>query len=654
MTYSSIILLVIIICVNFVFFRWVYRLYQLVNLGQGNLSVSNCSIRIKDILLKGFCQVFILRETSGIFHFFIFWGFIALAFGSLENIVSSLIPGFSLDFLGQFDFFVNSSQDVLATLVCVSLIVSIYRRLITKPKRLEAPSPWHKVDAFLIICLIFIIIATFFMIRIVGNNPGFTPFADILRATIFDNILENKTYYNLFSWIHNLTVLGFIAYLPYSKHIHILTSLPNLFFKDQFKNKGTIERIDFEDEESENFGIEKITDYSKKDLLELVACTECGYCQQACPAYNTDKPLSPKNVILDLKKHLFKMSYALLKNPDTTNQKEVFSKVISQNVLWACTTCRACEAVCPVEIMPMSKLIGIRQNSVLMDGNFPSEAITTLKNIENQYNPWGFPQEERAKWAETLEVKTLAEDMDVEYLFFVGCAGSYDQRCINVSKSIVNILKKANIKFGILGTEEKCTGDNAKRIGNEFLAQKLILQNIEVFNRYKVKKIITGCPHCYNTIKNEYPQYGGSYSIVHHTVFIHELLRSSKLKINHKDRQMTKVVFHDPCYLGRYNDVYDIPREILKTYIDVTVTEMERNREKSFCCGGGGGRMWMEDNIGRKINIERSNEALKAKAGTVATACPFCLYMLTDGIKESSEMEDVDVKDIAEIVASCV
>ena len=654
MTYISITLLVIIIFVNFVLFRWFYRLYQIFNLGQGNLSFSNLSIRFKGILIKGICQASVLRETSGIFHFFIFWGFIVLAFGSLENLVASIIPGASFDFMGQFYFLINSAQDIFAALVCVSLVVSIYRRLIIKPKRLEVPSSWHKVDSFLIVGLIFIIVETFFLMRVIEEKPGFTPFTYILRIVFSSGVLVDEVNYNLFSWVHNITVLGFIGYLPYSKHIHILTAIPNLFFSDLFKSYRAIERLDFENDDSESFGIGKITDYSKKDLLDLISCTECGYCQQVCPAYNTGKPLSPKNVIQDLKRNLLEMAHASQKDPKVASEGVGLGNVISSETLWACTTCRACETVCPVEIMPMKKLIGIRQNRVLMDGDFPSGAKTALINIENQYNPWGLPLQERAKWSEALEVKTLADDMDVEYLFFVGCAGSYDERCINISKSIVKILKMANLDFGILGVEEKCTCDTAKRVGNEFLAQELILQNIAVFNRYNVKKIITGCPHCFNTIKNEYPQYGGNYTVFHSTDFIHELLRSGQLKINHKDQKFRRVVFHDPCYLGRYNDIYDLPRDILKTHLDMTVLEMERNREKSFCCGGGGGRMWVDDNVGHKINIERSNEALTTGAEIVATACPFCLYMLTDGIKESGKDENITVKDFAEIVASSV
>lgn len=645
---SSLITLALVISAHAVFIWRVYHVAQWVNLGQGTLSNASTPDRVKSLLKKGFGQSLVLREKSGIGHAIIFWGFFVITFGTLEGLIQGIYHPFSFAFLGPLYWFMNTCQDFFGLLVMIALGAALYRRFIIKPKRLEGPFS-HTLDALIIIGLIALLIIAFFAMQAIAPKPGFTPVADMLR-TLFGitatTRADSGNAYAILHWLHNIVVLAFLAYIPFSKHLHVVTALPNLFFK-QDRTKGRIEKLDLENEDAESFGIIRINDFTKKELLELTACTECGRCQEACPAYNTGKPLSPKKVILDLKKHLFEVGDALRTDPKTELKKKLYGDVIEHDVLWSCTTCFACEEACPVDIRPMSKLLGIRQARVLMEGDFPEEAQGALRNVETQSNPWGMAQEDRAKWAEGLGVPIMSENPDAEYLFFVGCAGSYDHRYQNVSRSLVKLLKHAGVSFGILGAEECCTGDSAKRIGNELLAQTLAQQNVDTINGYGIKKIVTACPHCFNGIKNEFPQYGGNYEVLHHTELLSSLRREGKLKVP-ETAGTHKLTYHDSCYLARYNSVMDAPRELAGTGGEVV--EMPRHGEKSFCCGAGGGRMWMEERIGKSVNLERAQETLATGADTVATACPFCMTMLSDGVKREGR-EDVAVKDVAEILA---
>lgn len=649
MSVSGGVLIVLIVAAHVAFFVRILHIYKLINLGQGTLAVDDLGRRVNDLVVKGFLQSLVLRKPSGIGHAFIFWGFFVLTYGTTEGLIAGVIHGFTFDFMGPFYPFMNFWQDIFAVLVAGALFVAIYRRAIVKPRRLEGDLS-HQLDAYIIVSLILILILAFFGMRVIVPKPGFTPFTDFIRTvTGVQPASEPTTMWYVFDWIHNAVVLGFLVYIPYSKHIHVLGALPNLFFR-QKRVIGAIEPLDLEDEEAETFGVTNITEFSRKDLLDLFACTECGRCQEACPAYATGKPLSPKKVILDLKDYLLEVGPEFLKDPKAQPEKALFRDTLEADVLWACTTCRACEEVCPVEITPMTKIIKVRQACVLMEGDFPEESQGALRNIENQSNPWGLAQEERDKWAEGMDVKRLSEDSDVEYLFFVGCAGSYDQRYQEVTKAFVKILNEAGVSFGILGQEEMCTGDSAKRIGNDMLAQTLIQTNVETFNGYGVKKVVTACPHCFNTIKNEFPQFGGEYEVVHHTDLINDLIKSGKLKLKGQNGG-GKTTYHDSCYLGRYNNVLDQPRDAIKAATGGDVVEMGRTRINSFCCGAGGGRMWMEEHIGTSINVNRTKEALDTGADTVAVACPFCMTMISDGVKSHGKQDEVAVKDVAEIVA---
>lgn len=656
MGFDNVALWLLVIGAHAVFLWRLYAIYNLVNLGQGTLGLDRIPGRVRDLLVKGFGQRLVVREPSGWWHFFIFWGFWVITFGTTEGLIRGLFPGhFTFAFLGPIYVLMNTLMDFMGTIVMVAIAMAFYRRFVIKPKRLEGPLS-HQLDAVIILGLIAALVCAFFGMNTLFDRPGFLPTTSVLRSvfsiTPAATIEEAGTAFYAIEWFHNFIVLGFLMYIPFSKHVHVVTALPNLFFRDE-RVKGRIEKLDLEDENAESFGVITIKDFSAKELLDVMACTECGRCQENCPAYNTGKPLSPKAVVQDIKEHLLKDGPAMLKDPEAEPAHALFGDVIEADVLWACTSCRACEEVCPVEIEPMTKLLKIRQARVLMEGDFPEEAQLALRNIETQSNPWNLAQDSRGDWCKDLGVTTMAEKSDVEYLYYVGCAGSYDQRYIEVSTALVKILQKAGVTFSILGAEETCTGDSAKRVGNEYLAQMMAQSNVETFNGYNVKKVITSCPHCFNSIANEFPEYGGEYEVIHHTELIEELVKDGKIKVNpSKSDDQGKVTYHDSCYLGRYNDILEAPRALLSMAGGASnYVEMERSGMKSFCCGAGGGRMWMEETIGTSIAGDRATEAINTGAKTVATACPFCMTMLTDGVKGQGKGDDVVVRDIAEIVA---
>jgi Fe-S oxidoreductase len=413
--------------------------------------------------------------------------------------------------------------------------------------------------------------------------------------------------------------------------------------------------INFEDEKVTQYGAAKVTDLSWKDALDYYSCTECGRCQDLCPAHNTQKPLTPKMLVIDLKENLYRNKAAAL-----AGKYEEVSHVIDENVtedvIWACTSCRACEIACPVFIGHTDKIYEIRRNLVMMESRFPAEVQTVFKNMETNASPWAFAASDRANWADGLSIKTMAEaeaeKISLDVLLWVGCAGSYDDRNKKVLKAFTSVLKKAGLKFAILGNEEQCTGDPARRIGNEYLYQTLAKANIETLNRYNVKKIVTACPHCFNTIKNEYKDFGGHYEVFHHSQYLARMIAEGKIKPSKSFDE--GVTFHDSCYLGRWNGIYAEPRAVLNSIPSVRTIEMKSNHDQSMCCGAGGGRMWMEEKIGKRINITRTEQALDTKAGVVASSCPFCMTMLTDGVKSKEMQDKVRVMDIAELIDQSV
>jgi Fe-S oxidoreductase len=573
------------------------------------------------------------------------------------------------------------------------VLYALFRRAFAKPERLH--NTW---EAYLVLGLIGILMisdilydgARYNLITLHNNpdqlhffhNPAYgteflwTP-VSVGAASLIAPLSAETAAILLVSmfWLHIITQLTFLNLLPLGKHFHVITSLPNVFFKSLAYPHEKTKLLDLEDEsvwEDESLGINHIHQLDWKQGLDLYTCTECGRCKEVCPTYTTDKPLNLHDFNDQLKFELKANSKNIIRraelaaalqpegNTDDSEKiktrlaelnsdKQLVGDVISHDTLWACTTCRACEAVCPVTIEHVPRIMGMRQGQTLMHGQYPQELNAALKGLERNGNPWGIGYDKRADWAKDLDVKLMADDPDVDYLLWVGCAGSFDDRSKKVSKSLVTILKRAGIRFAILGTEEKCTGDFARRVGNEMLYQMVAEENIATLNKYQVKKIITACPHCLNALKHEYPQMGGNYEVVHHSQFICDLLKAETLRL---DKSLEGVVtYHDPCYLGRYNSVYAQPRLVLQSLAKNGITELDRHSQESFCCGAGGGRMWMEETIGQRINLARAKEIVGRRAAHVAVGCPFCLTMIEDGLKDLNKAEEITTCDIAELVA---
>ena len=643
------------------FFVRVRRLVLLMQSVKGEKPVTADRIadRVRVLLTDILGQSNVRRKTvPGIAHTLIFFGFLAVQPHSLELMVQGVFHNFSVAHLfpGLFALYLKIA-DVLAFFVLVGLGYGLYRRLVVKPDYLT-----NGLDAKLIILFTSVIIITFHFynaFHMVLPHGEFDYGACFTVSALLANMIglsglsetAQMTGLEVSYWIHMLTIVGFMIYIPGSKHLHLLAAIPNVFLKPLNIEKAVF-KTDIEDEDAETFGLGKVSELNWKHVLDLYSCTECGRCEERCPANFTGKPLSPKEMIHEVKVGLFEQADSLMGDGDLDAVPALVGdegNKISKDMLWACTTCRGCEDICPVNIQHLDIIIEARKHQVLMEADFPEELQDTFTNLENQSNPWGFSSDTRADWCKDLDVPLMRDNPTAEVLYFVGCAGSYDDRGIKTSRAIVSLLKKAGVDFAILGDEERCNGDMARRCGNEYLAQMMIQENVEILNQYNPKKILTGCPHCYNTIKNEYPEFGADYEVVHHTEYILELMQTGCLKPASKD--LGKVTFHDSCYLGRWNNIYEAPRQILTQLNSGTApVEMAKHNDNAMCCGAGGGRMFMEETIGKRINNERAKEALNTGAGTVAAACPFCITMLSDGIKDSGTDKDVTVRDLAEIV----
>lgn len=616
--------------------------------------------RLKRVWNIAFAQTKLLREPlAGLLHLLIFWGFVLFIFAVLESIIQGFYSSFSLSFLGAFYSVITLVQDVFGLLVIGSVLLSLYRRYIQKVPRLQVDKHGMKDAAFILILIMFIVISMY------GQNAsGFAnnammyhpyelrPISSFLAGIFFNGPTGSTLLlYEVFWWMHVLMIFGFLNYLPYSKHLHILTSIPNVFFANLDPVRNTLKKIDLEDESAETFGVADIEQFSWKQILDGYSCTECGRCTWNCPANIVGKSLSPRELIVDIRKRTFDKAPLIVegKTEGELYEKTLIHNYISDKVLWQCTTCLACVQECPVMIEHVDSIVDMRRNLVLTESEFPPQLNSVFKSLETNYTPWVFNAADRAAWAEGMNIKTMAEDKDGEILFWVGCAGSFDERYKKVTKAFAAIMQKAGVDFRILGTEEKCNGDTARRLGNEYLSQMMMRENIETMNNYGVKKVVTACPHCFHSLKNEFPQFGGNYEVTHHTVFIEELIAKGKIQIK-EESENHKVTYHDSCYLGRYNNIYDAPRNSLSKVAGLDIVEMKRNKSKGFCCGAGGGRMFLEDDEGGRINEERTREALETKADTIASACPFCMTMMTDGVKHFEKTDEVAVKDIAEII----
>ncbi|MBI2067566.1 MAG: (Fe-S)-binding protein [Deltaproteobacteria bacterium] len=576
--------------------------------------------RFWNLLTIAFAQTKMIRGDfrAGLMHAIIFWGFLVIA---LRTILLFGI-GFEADFGRSFlesvaGRFYILSLPVVEGLVLLAVGYAAYRRWFVKPGRLTLSA-----EGLIILVAIALLMVSDFAID--GTTGA----------------LQTAAYF-----FHIILVLAFLNYLPYGKHFHILTFLPNVFFM-RTTPLGQLRNLNLEDPNATSFGMGKLEDLTWKDMLDVATCTECGRCSSVCPATNTGKILSPKQLNIDERREL-------RKGPEGPEGEKFLSPhLIDPEVFWSCTTCRACEEACPVGIEFVDRIVGTRRHMVLTQGVMPTEVQNTFRNMETHSNPWGLAADDRAEWCKGLGVKIFAEKPDAEYLYFVGCAGSFDDRNKRIATAFVKILQKAHVDFAILGKEECCTGDPARRIGNEYLFQTLAKQNIEMMNRYKVKKILTACPHCFNTLGNEYPQFGGNYEVIHHTDFVYQLIREGRVRPVSPLPQ--RVTYHDSCYLGRYNGVYDAPREILKSIPGAEVVEAPLSRSNGRCCGAGGGRMWMEERVGKRVNHQRLEDLQEASPHVIASACPFCITMLRDATRDKHLEEQVQTRDVIELVAEAM
>jgi Fe-S oxidoreductase len=641
------------------FLRRAYQLWRYLMLGrkEGRFpQLVNRALRMAFIVFSQWCQFKNLdkKDRASIGHVFMAWGFMIF----VVYYVIFIVIGTGFGIAGvltntKFFFYYEWVMDVTAPFIIAGALWGIIRRYVVRPPRLAGE---QTIEAMVILLTVLIHPFTHLFKGATSIALGHTPVG--LGATLppISSALSNifignsvgsiEIAHTAFFWAHWGFVLFVLVFIAYSRYLHMLVAPFNILLRSP-RPKGALSFLDLDS--TETLGAAKITDFTWKQLLDCYACVICGNCQDSCPAYASGKPLNPKKVIQDLKKHLLEVGPGLLsgKAEAANPGKSMIGDVITEEEIWACTTCRACMEVCPVYNEHIDKIIDMRRNLVLEEASMPETAESALRSIEDRGHPWRGTTSTRTDWAEGLDIKTLAEDSDVDILLWVGCTGALEDRSKKVTQALAKILKQAGVKFGILGSEESCCGEPARRLGNEYVFQTQAEKNIELLKKYNVKKIVTACPHGYNTLKNEYPQFGGEFEVIHHTEFIADLLRQGKLSLASGNGGL--VTYHDSCYLGRYNDIYEPPREVLGNISGVKLVEMERNRRNGFCCGGGGGRMWIEE-TGTRICNMRVEEAIKTKAQTIATACPFCLQMLEEGVRATEGETSVTVKDIAELV----
>ncbi|MBC7795099.1 MAG: (Fe-S)-binding protein [Clostridia bacterium] len=631
--------------------------------------------RIKGVLQFAIGQWRMPRELiAGFAHIFIFAGFMVVQIATIQHFVHAYVPGWQLWGLrgGAQDVYMLI-KDVFELLVVVGVTYGLWRRLKRAPSRVG--KSWEGV---FVLCMIMTLMLTDFIayggeLVVEGRsglpwNPAGHAFALVLKPLGVQaaGVVAAVAY-----WLHCLTVLVFLNFLPIGKHFHVITGIPDVFFR-RLSVAEQVPVIDLE--KTEKFGIQTTADLGWKMVLDTYSCTECGRCNVYCPTMLTGKPLSHRQMNIDIKKAMLddypirfggpkpvpddekkdSLPAASTPLPEAAALPDLVGPRISLDTIWACTTCGSCEQECPVFIEQVPRIIQMRMNKVLMEGDIVPELARAFKGMENQKNPWGIGFDKRDEWAKGLDVPRMQDEAakaEPPLLYWIGCAGSFDDRNKKITLAMVKILRAADVNFAILGAEEGCTGDAARRTGNEYLFQMLAMSNVEVLNRYKTKKILTHCPHCYHTLKTEYPQFGGNFELIHHTQFIEQLIVDGRLKLTKEVK--TAVAYHDSCYLGRYHNIYNAPRAIVKAIPGASLVELPRNKSRSVCCGAGGGRFWMEEHIGERINEHRAKEALAAGTDTVGSACPFCLIMMRDGVNALGR-EDVKTRDIAELVAQAI
>jgi Fe-S oxidoreductase/nitrate reductase gamma subunit len=634
------------------------RKLSLLLVGRRGVELGRWGERLRGLLVffVGQKRMF-LEPIPGIMHAMIFWGFLVFTVRSLSMVVEGLTHGWELPFMHTtLGHAYLLSKDLFAVLVLVGVAIAAWRRIVTRPERLE-----YSADAWVILGLIAALMVTDLLAdgaRIGGGAPGpwaWTPVSSIVGANLAGASEAGlRATYTAAWWLHLLALYVFANYLPYSKHFHVYTSLPNVLLRP-LDEPGRLSKMDLENiQEGTTLGAAKVTDLSWKQLLDLYTCTECGRCTVVCPTTITKKPLIPRDLTIDLRDHLNASSKEILRDPDEkpgVPSRELAGDVIDPEVIWACTTCRWCEESCPLFISYVDKIVEVRRHLVLEKAEFPAEAEPAFRGMEVNGNPWQLGAEIRCDWAKGLDVPLASQAGEVELLFWVGCAGSYDDAGKRTSVSLVKLLRAAGVNFAILGPEERCTGDAARRLGNEYLFQTLAAANVETLNRYGVKRIVTNCPHCFNTLAHEYPDFGGNYEVLHGTQLVAELVAKKRLSLTTEVRR--ELTYHDPCYLGRTNGEYRAPRAILKAIPGLTLREAPLSRQKAMCCGAGGGRMWLEEKLGTRINQTRMRQLAESGANDVAVACPFCAVMVGNAQQELG-LETAQTVDVITLAAQAL
>lgn len=649
----------------------VWKRYSALKIGRQDDTFGDHALRCKSLLVNVLGQRKVLWETyPGIMHLFIFWGFIVLAPGEIQFFGEGLAHGFSLPLLGKNPYF-YLLQDIFCVLVLIGLMMAFYRRYIVKPDRLDLDK-----ESLLIISLIAMVVITLLLgggARAAITPEGYLKMAPVvwpigrMMAENINSAAINNIYY-FFWWVHVLTILTFLVFIPRSKHLHLIAAPFNIYFRSLAPLGASIKPIDFTNPDMDTLGASKIEDFSRKQLLDLYSCTKCGRCQDNCPAYLSNKPLSSKVFINKLKDHFIEKGDLLLKfRPNTSGNeaipensagednaamllnKQLVGDVVDRGEIWSCTTCGACQYLCPVFVEHLPKRIELRRFEVMEKAEYPVGLQEAVRCLESRGHPYRGTKMARSDWYKDLDVPELGKQGSVDVLYWVGCTTALDERIMKIARAVVGLMQEAGVNFGLLGNDEPCCGDPARRIGNEYLYDITAKNNIELLNDYGIKTIVVNCPHCYNTFKNEYPRFGAKFTVLHHSSFLMQLLRQGRLSLGQVNSKV--VTYHDPCYLGRYNDEFDTPRDLIKCMPDIRLVEMERTGKRSFCCGGGGGGAWLEEE-GSRINHLRASQVRDTGAEVLCTACPFCMTMMEDGIKslDMGDRDKIRVMDLAELL----
>jgi Fe-S oxidoreductase len=669
MVLEKVLMTVVIVAAAALFVRRCRTLWALLSLGRDSPSrPQQWRQKLSQQLVVVLGQRKLLQwSLPGVMHALIFWGFVVLLTTIVEAFGSVYQDGFALPLIGHWGP-LGLLQDVFIVAVAVGVGLAFSIRKLQRPGRFSGS---HLGEADRILLAILAIMLTLLGARAAQIALGRFPYDNIWTplsysvARAIDGLSRPAldAIETVFTWWHSLLILGFLVFLTYSKHLHIVTAGLNVLFTSE-RPKGALAPmyLDFETmSEDDRLGAGTITDLSFKQLLDGMTCTECGRCQSQCPAWNTGKPLSPKLVIMDLRDELFRNGERLLQAKSGGNGVDLAPlnpEVVADEAVWDCTTCGACVQACPVNIEHIDAIVDMRRNLVMSESRFPREMQSALQNLESTANPWGRPPAERLEWMKgsprqtELKVPHISEAPDAEVLLWVGCAGAFDERNRAVVYAFARLMEMAKISFAILGADESCTGDPARRMGAEHIYQMLAEQNVEQLEAAAPRRIVTTCPHCFNTIANEYPQFGGHFEVTHHTEYLAELVAEGRLEPQKEVAE--SITYHDPCYNARHNDLVHGARKVLEAIPGATYQELHRHGHGTFCCGAGGGRMWMEERRGKKMNLERVDEAMASDSGTVAVGCPYCNIMLWDGVVDRGANEELAVTDVAQLLLRSV